>query len=69
MSCASRTLVAQGDNGLSWRLNRVHARTNNTDRELVRAFTDISRICDTLKLTVLVKNSAQEIFKDQHEVR
>ncbi|PNH03130.1 Transcription initiation factor IIB [Tetrabaena socialis] len=54
----------RNDGGLSYTLNRIHARTNNPDRALVAAFKEVGRMCELLKCNASVKDRACEIYKE-----
>ncbi|PNW83189.1 hypothetical protein CHLRE_06g310450v5 [Chlamydomonas reinhardtii] len=59
----------RNDGGLSYALNRIHARTNNPDRLLVNAFKEVGRMCDLLGVRGAVKDRACEIYKEVVEAK
>ncbi|KXZ54509.1 hypothetical protein GPECTOR_4g574 [Gonium pectorale] len=59
----------RNDGGLSYTLNRIHARTNNPDRLLVAAFKEVGRMCELLKVNSQIKDRACEVYKEVVEAK
>ncbi|EFJ52036.1 hypothetical protein VOLCADRAFT_79408, partial [Volvox carteri f. nagariensis] len=59
----------RNDGGLSYTLNRIHARTNNPDRVIMAAMKEVGRMCELLKVNGTVKDRALEIYKEVVEAK
>lgn len=55
------------DRGLTNNLQRMQARTSTSDRSLLNAFGQISRVCSAMRLPDSVKHLAQEYYRDAKE--
>eukprot|EP00798_Chlamydomonas_sp_ICE-L_P013443 gene13443-19301_t len=56
-----------GDGGVSYNLSRLHARSNNPDRNLIQAFKAIGEMCEELNLSMAVKDRASHVYKEVME--
>lgn len=63
------TAIARDQGDLSRRLGRTHARTNNPNQALVKAFSFIGSLCDKIKLQGGAKDRACELYKDAQDAK
>eukprot|EP00210_Caulerpa_lentillifera_P001663 g1598.t1 len=60
---------AEGDSSQVYSLGRLNARTNQTDRVLMNAFSEITAMCSKHALSDAIKDRACEIYKDYKDLR